>query len=226
LVRPVLAILVVAATLSSALSPDRVPAATSANLVRYPTGTPWVVASANEIYNSGYSAAAAIDGSTTTDWAAIGYSAGDWWRATLGEPVPFDLRGMTNSSNCVTLDFTAKEHIVWFEVVTDGGGGTCNPGLAEVTGFDTAVSTSANLLRPTGLATYSSSTAHGNQPTPLAADGNTTTDWSVSARAVGAWWRVTSLGRSTTSQGPSMTRSSPKVPAPCSLTSTDRQRRT
>jgi hypothetical protein len=211
---------VLAILVASTWLPPRALAAISANLVRYPTATPWAAASANEVFSASFPASAAIDGSTTTDWAAIGYSAGDWWRATFGESVtidrvrlyprdgacdnfgfgrlrfsdgtavPFDLRGMTNSSNPVTLDFTAKERIAWFEVVTDGGGGTCNPGLAEVTAFDTAVSSSANLLRPTGLATYSSSTAHGNQPTPLAADGNTTTDWSVSARAVGAWWRV------------------------------------
>ncbi|MFN8520942.1 MAG: discoidin domain-containing protein [Chloroflexota bacterium] len=178
------------------------------------------MATASEIYSASYPASAAIDGNTTTDWAEIGYAPGDWWRATLGQPitldrvrlyprdgscetfgfgrvrfsdgtaVPFDLRGTTNSSNPLTLDFAAKERIAWVEVVTDGGGSTCNSGLAEVAAFDTSVSTSANLLRPSGLASYSSSTAHGNQPTPLAADGNTQTDWAVAARAVGAWWRV------------------------------------
>ena len=50
--------------------------------------------------------------------------------------VAFDVRGYTNTSP-LTIDFTRRTGITWMKVVSDGGGGTCSPGLAEVEAYDT-----------------------------------------------------------------------------------------
>jgi hypothetical protein len=195
-------------------------AAVSANLVRFPTGDPYVTATAIESYSGGYLPANAVDGSTTSDWAAVGYAPGDWWRGTWAAPVTvdrvklyprdsacdnfgygrirfsdgssvaFDLRTYTNSSNPLQVDFTAKARVVWLEVVSDGGGGACNPGLAEVQAYDTAVSTIANLLRPTSAASYSASSTSGGNVAANAANGSTTTDWAGNGWSSGMYWRV------------------------------------
>jgi hypothetical protein len=200
--------------------PQLAEASVSGNLVRFPANSPWVVATASDVHSSPYTAAMAIDGNTTTDWAANGYSVGDWWRATFGTPVrldrvklyprdtatdnfgygrirfsdgtdvPFDLRGTTSSSMPITVDFPSKARVIWFEVVSDGGGGGSNPGLAEVEAFDVATSATTNLLRPPAQATYSAISSTGSATPDKAADGSTTVDWAVATWSAGTWWRV------------------------------------
>src|SRR5262245_59521614 len=89
-VRPVLAFVAVVLLLLAMLPTSPAQAAASANLVRFPTGTPWVTATAIEQFSGSFTPANAIDGNTTTDWAANGYAPGDWWRGTWASPVTLD----------------------------------------------------------------------------------------------------------------------------------------
>lgn len=195
-------------------------AAVSANLVLLPTGVPAATASAIEQYSTGYTAAMAIDGGTGSQWAAIGYSAGDWWRGDWSRPVAidriklyprgascdnfgygrfvfsdgsetsFDVRSHTTSSP-VTVDFTRKTNILWVKIVSDGGGGSCNPGLAEVEAWDTTTSSTYNLFRPVTTNTFSASNSYSSAwSADKAGDASTTTQWAGLGYSAGAWWQV------------------------------------
>jgi hypothetical protein len=85
-------------------------------------------------------------------------------RFSDGTSVPFDLRSYTNPAVPLVVDLSAKDHIVWMEVVSDGGGGWWHTGLAEVEVFDTTTSTTANLLRPASATSQSASSQHSSPP--------------------------------------------------------------
>jgi hypothetical protein len=123
-----------------------------------------------EEYNASYAAWKAMDGSTGTDWAAVGWSANDWWKIewataqTLssirmqcrdgGETIGSGHLEFSSGANVafsalvsgISSTITFSERSTTFVKIVSEVGGSGNAGLKEVSFPDQRITTSLNVV--------------------------------------------------------------------------------